>query len=198
MKQENADLRRQTGQLPEIISALQEMRQQNAMLHQELQSLKSERGAPYRPVTSLVPSPSRFTPLVSPETSQRFRPIPAPRTKPPTPPASVRELHPAMMDDGLAEDFRNMDISSSIHERVSPQVHYSDPPQPRYSRSSQYIPAHQFETPAYKRMPPPHLDYRRAYYQPPSTQEKMYRGPAPTIPFLTSSDPRELSRLRIA
>lgn len=200
MKQENADLRRQTSQLPEVISALQEMRQQNAMLHQELQSLKSEREAHYRPVTSQVPSPSHFTPLVSPETPQRFRPIPAPRTKPPSPPTSMRELHPATIDEahGLTEDFRNMDISGSMRERVSPQVHYSDPPQPRYSRSSQYIPYPQSETPAYERMAPPHLDYRRAYYQPPSTQEKMYRGPAPTIPFLTSSDPREFSRLRIA
>lgn len=177
MKQENADLRRQTSQLPEIISALQELRQQNAVLHQELQSLKSERGAPYRPVTSPVPSPSRFTPLVNPETPQWFRPIPAPRTKPPTPPTSMRELRQATMDDypGLAEDFRNMDISFSMHERVPPQVHYSDPPQPRYSYSSQHIPSHQseFETPAYERMPPPHPDYRRAYYHPPSTQEKM-------------------------
>lgn len=58
MKRENADLRLQTSQLPEIISALQEMRQQNALLHHELQSLKAERRAPSRPVTLPVLSSS--------------------------------------------------------------------------------------------------------------------------------------------
>lgn len=202
MKQENAVLRRQANQLPEIISALQEMRHQNAMLHHELQSLKAEKEAPSRPVTLPVPSPSPFTPMVSPETPQRFRPTPAPRTKPPTPPTAVRDLRPATVDEypGMAEDFSNMDISSSVPERVPPPVHYSDPPQPRYSRSPQHIPSHlsEFKTPAHERMLPAHTDYRQVYYQPPSTQEKMYRGPAPTIPFLTAPDPREFSRLRIA
>lgn len=100
----------------------------------------------------------------------------------------------------IAEDLRNMDISSSMPERVPPQARYSDPPQPRYPRFSQHIPSHQseFETPAQERMPPAHTDYRQVHHQPPSTQEKTYRGPAPTIPFLTAPDPREFSRLRIA
>lgn len=178
------------------------MRHQNAILHHELQSLKAEKEAPSRPVTLPVPSPSPFTPMVSPETPQRFLPTPATRTKPPTPPTAMRDLRPATVDEypGMAEDFSNMDISSSMPERVPPPVHYSDPPQPRYSRSPKHIPSHlsEFKTPAHERMLPAHTDYRQVYYQPPSTQEKMYRGPAPTIPFLTAPDPREFSRLRIA
>ncbi|KAF4096825.1 hypothetical protein G5714_022794 [Onychostoma macrolepis] len=160
MNRENADLRRQASQLPEIISALQEMRQQNAMLHNELQSLKAEMGAPSRPV-----SPGLFTPVVSRESPQQFRPTPAPRTKPPTPPTAVRELRPATMDEypGIAEDFRNMVISSSMPERVPLPAHYSDPPQPRHSRSPLQIPSHQaaFETSAHEWMPSAQTDDRQ-------------------------------------
>ncbi len=194
MKRENADLRCQASQLPDIISALREMRQQNAMLHNELQSLKAEKGALSRPG-----SPGPFTPVVNRETSQLFRPTPAPRTMPPT---AVRELRPATMHEasGIAEDFRNMDISSSMPERVPLPAHYSDPPQPRHPRSPQRIPSHQaeFRTPAHERMPSAHTDDRHQHQQPRSIQEKTYRGPAPTIPFLTAPDTREFSRLRIA
>ncbi|KAI2668878.1 Polyprotein P3 [Labeo rohita] len=202
MRQENADLRRQASQIPEIISVLQEMRQQNAMLHDELQSLKATKETPSRPVTSPVPSQGPFTPVVSPKTPQRSRPTPAPRRKPPTLPAVIREQCPATVDEypEIVEDLRNMEISSSVPERVPPQARYSDPPQPRYPRSSQHIQSHQseFKTPAQERMLPVHTDYRQVHHQPPSTQEKTYRGPAPTIPFLTAPDPREFSRLRIA
>ncbi len=90
VQQENTDLRRQTSQLPEIISTLKEMRWQNAMLHHELQSLKAERGAPSKPATSPVPSSDPFIPGVSQTVSQPYRPKPAPRIRVP-PPASTRE-----------------------------------------------------------------------------------------------------------
>lgn len=82
MKQENADLWRQTSQLPEIISALQEMRQQNAMLHHELRTLKAKRAALLKSVTppvSPVSSPPRS--VVSPKSPQGHHPIPPPMTR---------------------------------------------------------------------------------------------------------------------
>lgn len=100
----------------------------------------------------------------------------------------------------LNENFRNMDISSFTWERVPPQLSYSNPPQPRYPHTVQHMPSHpsEFEIPAYERLPLSHTHYRQGYYEPPPTPEKTYRGPAPTTPFLTSPDPKEFSRLRIA
>ncbi|XP_065118880.2 uncharacterized protein [Paramisgurnus dabryanus] len=196
VQNDSADLRRQTSQLPLIMSALQEMRMQNAMLHQELQSLKAEQRA-----QSVIPPPASFVPVASPETSYSYHPVPAPRTRAP-PPASMRALHPVQKDGytDLTEDFRNLDISSFAHERVQSRVRHSSPFQPRYPPSSQHISSHQskFETPVHEQMPPAPPNKTQDVSQHSFTQEKTYKGPAPTIPFLTSADPRQFSRLKIA
>ncbi len=93
-----------------------------------------------------------------------------------------------------------MDSASLIHERVSSQAHHSKQFHFRDPQFSQCLPSYQFETTAraHEWIPPARLDHRQEYDQSSLSQERTYRGPAPTIPFLTSPDPREFSRLRIA
>lgn len=56
----------------------------------------------------------------------------------------------------------------------------------------------EFMAPMQHQMRPAYTEYASEHLLPSSAQEKIYRGPAPTIPFLTSPDPRQFSRLRIA
>ncbi len=171
------------------------------MLHHELQSLKAEQGAPSKPATSPVPSSDPFIPGVSQTVSQPYRPKPAPRLRVP-PPASTRELQPAVIDESpeLTDNFRSTDIASLIHERVSSQAHHSKQFHSRDTPFTQCLPSYQFETPAraHERIKPARPDRRQEYDQPSFSRERTYRGPAPTIPFLTSPDPGEFSRLRIS
>ncbi|XP_026105544.1 uncharacterized protein LOC113077350 [Carassius auratus] len=202
MKRENAALQRQSSQLPEIISAFQEMRQQNAALWHELQSLKSKQSSPPESVTPQMPSPRSHSPAVNFQTPQPYRPIPAPRSR--LPPSATKRLpHPAVPEESseFTEDLRNMNISSSPRERPSFTAHYSDSAQFRYPNTSPYSQPPQLPesvVPSQERRRSAHAEYSSDHVLPSSTQEKIYRGPAPTIPCLTSSDPREFSRLRIA
>ncbi|XP_052399676.1 uncharacterized protein LOC127946899 [Carassius gibelio] len=202
MKRENAALQRQSSQLPEIISAFQEMRQQNAALWHELQSLKSKQSSPPESVTPQMPSPRSHSPAVNFQTPQPYRPIPAPRSR--LPPSATKRLpHPAVPEESseFTEDLRNMNISSSPRERPSFTAHYIDSAQFRYPNTSPYSQPPQLPesvVPSQERRRSAHAEYSSDHVLPSSTQEKIYRGPAPTIPCLTSSDPREFSRLRIA
>ncbi|KAL0186159.1 hypothetical protein M9458_017829, partial [Cirrhinus mrigala] len=202
MKRENAALQRQASQLPEIISAVQQMRQQNAALYQELQNLKSERKSPPKPVTPPMPSPHSYSRAVNIQTPQLYRPIPAPRSRLP-PPVIKRQPCPAVTGESseLTEDLRNMNISSSSHERPHFSAQYSNLPQLKYPDHSPYSLPRQlpeFMVPTQDQRRPAYAEYSSDHLLPSSTQEKIYRGPAPTIPCLTSPDPREFSRLRIA
>ncbi|KAF4116577.1 hypothetical protein G5714_004066 [Onychostoma macrolepis] len=127
MERENAALQRQSSQLPEIISAFQEMRQQNAALWQELQNLKSKQRSTPESVTLPMPSQRSHSPAVNLQTPQPYRPIPAPRSRLP-PSATKIPPHTAVPEETseLTEDLRNMNISSSPHERPSFTAHYSD------------------------------------------------------------------------
>ncbi|KAA0702923.1 hypothetical protein E1301_Tti013314 [Triplophysa tibetana] len=159
VQQENAELRRQTSQLPEIISTLQETRQQNAMLHHELQSLKGGRGDRSKPaVTPRWPSETS-TPVESPELLATHSPTPAPRVRVPPPPA-MRELRPAVVDkcSELAAQFRRMDIPSLTHETGTPKVRHSNSRHPPFSHG---LPSQQIEAQVHKQMSP---DQRQAYY----------------------------------
>ncbi|KAL0195042.1 hypothetical protein M9458_008614, partial [Cirrhinus mrigala] len=202
MKRENAALQRQASQLPEIISAVQQMRQQNAALYQELQNLKSERKSPPKPVTPPMPSPHSYSRAVNIQTPQLYRPIPAPRSRLP-PPVTKRQPCPAVTEESseLTEDLRNMNISSSSHERPHFSAQYSNLPQLKYPDRSPYSLPRQlpeFMVPTQDQRRPAYTEYSSDHLLPSSTQEKIYRGPAPTIPCLTSPDPREFLRLRIA
>ncbi|XP_050992691.1 titin [Labeo rohita] len=202
MKRENAALQRQASQLPEIISAVQQMRQQNAALYQELQNLKSERKSPPKPVTPPMPSPRSYSRAVNIQTPQLYRPIPAPRSRLP-PPVTKKQPYSAVPEESseLTEDLRNMNISSSSHEKPPFSAQYSDLPQLKYSDRSPYSLPRQlpeFMVPTQDQRRPAYAEYSSDHLLPSSTQEKIYRGPAPTIPCLTSPDPREFSRLRIA
>lgn len=200
MKQENAALQQQARQLPDIISAVQEMRHQNAALYRELQSLKSDQRLPPQSSTAPMPSQLSHSPAYIP-TPQPYYPIPAPRSR--LPPAAKRQPCPAVPEEntGLIEHLSNMNISSSSEERPTFAAQYSDSPQFRYPDSPQYSVSRQlpeFMVPSRGQKKPAHAEYTSEYVLPSSNQEKIYRGPAPTIPCLTSPDPREFSRLRIA
>ncbi|RXN21410.1 hypothetical protein ROHU_023989 [Labeo rohita] len=178
------------------------MRQQNAALYQELQNLKSERKSPPKSVTPPMPSPRSYSRVVNFQTPQLYRPIPAPRSRLP-PPVTKRQPCPAVPEESseLTEDLRNMNISSLSHERPPFTAQYSDLPQLKYPDRSPYSLPRQlseFMVPTQDQRRPAHAEYSSDHLLPSSTQEKIYRGPAPTIPCLTSPDPREFSRLRIA
>ncbi|XP_067233763.1 uncharacterized protein [Chanodichthys erythropterus] len=202
MKRENAALQRQASQLPEIISAVQEMRQQNAALYHELKNLKSDRRLPPELSTAPMPSQLSHSPAAHIQTPQpSYHPIPAPRSR--LPPTAKRQMCSAGPEEspGLIEHLRNMNISSSSDERAPFTAQYRDSPQFRYPDSPPYSQSRQlpeFMFPSQDQKRPVHAEYTSEHLLPSSTQEKIYRGPAPTIPYLTFPDPREFSRLRIA
>ncbi|XP_073718037.1 uncharacterized protein [Misgurnus anguillicaudatus] len=202
MKRENATLQRQASQLPEIFSAVQEMRQQNVALFQEIQSLKSERRTPPESVISPQPFPSSHILAAHIQTPELNHPIPAPRSRMPSA-AAKRQLCPTGPDESseLTAHLRNMNISSSSHERHPFTAQYSDSPQFRYQDSLPYsLPPRlsEFMVPSQDQRKSDHTKHSSEHPLPSSTPEKTYRGPTPTIPFLMSPDPREFSRLRIA
>ncbi|XP_067274307.1 uncharacterized protein [Pseudorasbora parva] len=197
MKRKNTALQQQASQLPEIISAVEEMRQQNVALFHELQNLKSERRAPTESVTSQMPSPRSHPPAARLQTPH---PIPALRSRLLS--AAKRQSGLAVQEETteLIGDLRNMNISSSSHERAF-TTQYSDSPQFKYPDFQPYSLPRQmpeFMVPSQDQRRPAHAEYPPEHQLTSSIHERTYRGPAPTIPFLTSPDPREFSRLRIA
>ncbi|RXN02419.1 hypothetical protein ROHU_006083 [Labeo rohita] len=149
-----------------------------------------------------MPSPRSHSRAVNIRTPHLYHSIPAPRCRLP-PPATKRQPCPAVPMESLklTEDLRNMNISSSSHERPPFTAQYSDLPQlkdPDYYPYSLPRQLPEFIVPTQDQRRPAHAEYSSDHLLPSSTQEKIYRGPAPTIPCLTSFNPREFSKLRIA
>lgn len=148
---------------------LQVMKQENTDLHQQACQLPEIISA-FKEMWHI--NPTTLPPNASPQTR-----LP--------PPDTMSKLHPAAMDEcpGLTENFMEHKYFLIKYWESNPQ---------------HFIPSCQleFETPWHEWMPPAHTEYRQSYHLSPSTQEKKSRCPAPTIPFITSPDPREFSGLR--
>lgn len=197
MQRENDELRSCIRQLPEILSALQGLKAENAFMKREIQHLATTVATPHKSV-SPVPAPQ----FHEPETC-RSQPVPTTRS---------RDLHqyPSAQIRQITEQLRDCTVSHTPEDK--PQA------TPRYR-----TPAQRFDTPshAHPYAEPIHYDEkvsRDNYYSyldvkesyptrrsedvpraaAPCFQERMYRGPKPSIPSLTTPDPREFSRLRMA
>ncbi len=194
MKRDSDELRSHI--LPEILSALRGLKAENATLKQEIQQITTGIETPHRSET----------------------PVPAPRTKVPRPTPSqhpsVTQREPAVFSgdvfqhrsvqcEQLTRQMGDFTLSHRLEQTHASESHRATP-----QRSSQPAEAVRY----YDDNPP----FRHGHYQgerefhPPQRpeitpraemdhkQERIYRGPAPTIPILTSADPRQFSRLRMA
>ncbi|XP_049329393.1 uncharacterized protein LOC111189354 [Astyanax mexicanus] len=183
MKREHDVLRQQTSHFPELLSAFQEMRRENAILHREVKELRLEmRTSPHR-LTHPVPSPRlHATAGRTNPNADLFCPIPAPRHS-----LAQHKVHSAPIDSTERITQQMGQIDFSPRHRSLQYDHPSNQFQPSPSNNKCYD-IHNVQA---QNHPPQH-------HTGPCKQEKTYRGPTPTIPNLSSPDPREFSRLRIA
>ncbi|KAL0169530.1 hypothetical protein M9458_034126 [Cirrhinus mrigala] len=196
LREENAALQRQVEQLPELTAMMEEMKRENAALQRQASQLPeiiSARKSPPKPVTPPMPSPHSYSRAVNIQTPQLYCPIPAPRSRLP-PPVTKRQPCPAVTGESseLTEDLRNMNISSSSHERPHFSAQYSNLPQLKYPDRSLYSLPRQlpeFMVPTQDQRRPAYAEYSSDHLLPSSTQEKIYRGPGPYHPLPDISRP---------
>ncbi|KAL0171405.1 hypothetical protein M9458_031716, partial [Cirrhinus mrigala] len=188
MKRDNEELHSHI--LPEILSALQGLKAENASLKQEIQQFSSSVETPRRPVTP-VPAPRTRVP---PSVCSRRSFVAYADAVPPSRSAKCEQLTRQMGDLTLSSRTPHADES------------HRTPPQSSYAYSAQAAGQYDTTTPDPRRSHP----QREREFSPPSrpqsvprmvmlhAQEQRYRGPKPTIPSLTVADPRQFSRLRMA
>ncbi|XP_014882098.1 uncharacterized protein LOC106943301 [Poecilia latipinna] len=162
----------QTSQVPEFSVALEEMRQENAELRKQFQSL----------MVALQSQPAAHQPLFPPPPPQSvYSGGYGPHQPPTNSPAYQQLQYPTFSSRrNLRLDFTNPRVSQTsggLHQ----SLYYADTPQqsaPSYShRDSSFVQVPSFNEPQ---------------------RETTYRGPKPTIPRFTSPDPREFARMKIA
>ncbi|RXN38437.1 hypothetical protein ROHU_001105 [Labeo rohita] len=199
LQRENDELRSCIRQLPEILSALQGLKAENAIMKREIQQLATTVATPCKSVPP-VPAPQ----FHEPETCHSQ----------PVPTTQSRDFHqyPSVQIRQITEQVRDCTISSIPDGQPEATPRYRTPAQ-RGSTPS-HAPPHPYAEPI-------HSDEKvsRENYYPywgvkvshstqrsedvpraaaPCYQERAYRGPKPSIPSLTTPDPREFSRLRMA
>lgn len=162
----------QTSQVPEFSAALEEMRQENAELRKQFQSL----------MVALQSQPAAHQPLFPPPPPQSVYNSGYGPYQPPTNSPAYQQLqYPTFSSRrNLPLDFTNPRVSQTSGG-LPHSLYYADTPQqnaPSYShRDSSFVQVPSFNEPQ---------------------RETTYRGPKPTIPRFTSPDPREFARMKIA
>lgn len=97
------------------------------------------------------------------------------------PTASISQFRPTLIDEcpDLTENFRQMNIPTSIGEKVTFPSQFGDPPESRYTDSSQYsLPPSQFKYATFSQRQRRPAQAESSFGPPwyPSTHEKTYRG----------------------
>nr|XP_021334729.1 uncharacterized protein LOC101884915 [Danio rerio] len=195
MQRENDELRSCIRQMPEILSVLRGLKEENIVMKREIQQLASNVAIQHKPVARLpaprpdVPETVHSQPL-SPTQSSDFPQYPSGQIK------------------QITEQMRDCTVSPLPVEQPQALPRYRTP----NPRLAPHLQPHPHSEPIHYYEPrenyPSHSDQRQSYHMqrsrivPPSavpySQERTYRGPKPSIPFLSTSDPREFSRLRMA
>lgn len=162
----------QNSQVSEFRAALEEMRQDNAELRKQFQSL----------MVSLQPQPAAHQPLFSPPVAQGVYSGSYGHSQPQTHSISYQQpQYPTFSSKGnVAKDFTQPRLLQSSRGRTY-DPHYAATPQ-------QNAPSHAGRDSSFLRTP----------YSDEPRRENTYRGPKPTIPSLTSPNPREFTRMKIA
>ncbi|NP_001410306.1 uncharacterized LOC100150025 [Danio rerio] len=184
MKRDNDELR--SSILPEILSALQGLKAENATLRQEIQQRSPSIQTPIpAPRTHLPPS------VISHRSSRAHSgEVSTPQ------PARYEQLTEQMGDMTLNSRMSHVVDGHGVHSQrahtysaqPSGTGHYENVPLgPRYH----YLQTEREFSPASRPELVPRMEKLH-------TQEQIYRGPKPTIPSLTAADPRQFSRLRMA
>ncbi|XP_028298616.1 uncharacterized protein LOC114460933 [Gouania willdenowi] len=162
----------QTNQLSEFSAALKEIRQENAELRQQFQSL----------MVALQPQlPAHQPPLMSPLPQGVYSGGYGPYHPPLNTPTQQLQQYPTLSSqDYLVQDFSQLRVS---------QPSGGLPYKPYYAATPQQsAPSYAGRDPSFFQAPNSNVQQR----------ETTYRGPKPTIPSFTSPDPREFARMKIA
>ncbi|XP_067265288.1 uncharacterized protein [Chanodichthys erythropterus] len=193
MQRENDELRSCIQHLPEILTALQGLKAENAIMKREIQQL----------ATSMA------------ETSKTVPPVPAPRfhapetcRSQPVPSTHGRDFqeYPSAQIRQITEQVQACTLSPIRDSQPQATSSYCTPTQRlgaySYAQPLTYTDPIHYDERASRDSNHPHMGVSESYPVPrsalPHFQERTYRGPKPSIPCLTTADPREFSRLRMA
>lgn len=199
MQRENDELRSCIQHLPEILSALQGLKAENAIMKREIQQLATNVATSCKPVPPSpaprfhVPEKSHGQPVLTTHV----------RDSNEYPSAQIRQITEQVMDCTISPIQVNQPQATSI---------YRTPTQSRgthsYAHPNQYAEPIHYDEKASRDIYHPHMGVSDSYptqrsehmqqTAAPCFKEKTYRGPKPSIPTLATSDPREFSRLRMA
>ncbi|XP_026115567.1 uncharacterized protein LOC113094113 [Carassius auratus] len=199
LQKENDDLRSCIQQLPEILSALQGLKAENAFMKREIQQLATTVANPHK-LMSPIPPPQ----FHEPETCHS-QPVPITKS---------RDFHenPSAQIRQLTDQVRDCDISSIPDNQPEAMPRYRTPAQrvntPPHAQAYPYAEPIQADKKVLRDPYYSSLDVKESYparrsedipkSAAPCFQERTYRGPKPSIPSFTTPDPREFSRLRMA
>ncbi|CAK6982365.1 hypothetical protein D5F01_LYC10684, partial [Scomber scombrus] len=139
LSHENATLRHQASQVPELIVALKEMKQANTDLRQQVDDLVSEIRNPSRVATPHAPLHPRLPPGSDTRRQESGHPTPV-YMQNRRHPADHREAYypPTRLSDTLADDLSHLQVSHQVPGDPSYPPYSSVPPQARYPRADQY------------------------------------------------------------
>lgn len=191
--QTDIPLSNQSINMSELVAVVQEVRQQNATLQQQFQSLMAEFRAPSHHAAPM--SSQRLTTEAYSHPTSRLTQTPASQYGDPY--AQRHSHHYAVAGDHAPLQSSQQPRANYVY--ASP--HPSFPGVDQYGQGTQ---VHSSHTPYDSRhdsmlnADPRYTSYRSRHMDMPPIRETTYRGPKATIPCMTSPDPRQFSRMKTA